>query len=254
MEYDINDLRIRRIGRTPSKNTGTHYNGTTNANNTIDLSIRRTGRPLNKIKDSKSVEQLQKCKSSQPKMTNTINTPTEQRVLPLIQDPSIARRPRGRPIKDANEPRKQPIYAGDIQSDIHSSKRKSDRLKEKIRMKRQKIFDQGFLDHNGATNGNDTRTRSFFGISKDYKDHGDPIYKCQDCNALLWHAESVVGSTHSDSGSFSLCCSRGKVMLTNEVQNPPQFLLDLITGKNPKSESFCKKIDSAIHSRRIHYG
>lgn len=61
---------------------------------------------------------------------------------------------------------KQPIYAGDIQSDIHSSKRKSDRLKEKIRMKRQKIFDQGFLDHNGATNGNDTRTRSFFGISK----------------------------------------------------------------------------------------
>ncbi|PWA80670.1 hypothetical protein CTI12_AA197200 [Artemisia annua] len=106
---------------------------------------------------------------------------------------------------------KQPIYVGDIQSDIHSSKRKSDRLKEKIRMKRQKIFDQGFLGDNGATNGIDTRTRSFNGISKDYKDHGDPIYKCADCDALLWHAESVVGSTHSNSGSFSLCCSRGKV-------------------------------------------
>ena len=33
-------------------------------------------------------------------------------------------------------------------------------------MKRQKIFDQGFLGHNGVTNGNDTRTRSFIGISK----------------------------------------------------------------------------------------
>ncbi|PWA56294.1 hypothetical protein CTI12_AA419740 [Artemisia annua] len=181
--------------------SGTHNNGITNGNNTIDLSIRHTGRPPTKIKD-----------------------------------PSIARRPRGRPIKDVNEPRKQPIYAGDIQSDIHSSKCKSDRLKEKIRMKRQKIFDQGFLGDNGATNGIDTRKRSFNGISKDYKDHGDPIFKCVDCDALLWHAESVVGSTHSDSGSFSLCCGRGKVMLTNEVQNPPQFLLDLITGKNPKSE------------------
>lgn len=61
---------------------------------------------------------------------------------------------------------KQPIYAGDIQSDIHSSKRKSERLKEKIRTKRQKIFAQGSLGHNGDTNGNDTRTRSFIGISK----------------------------------------------------------------------------------------
>lgn len=31
-------------------------------------------------------------------------------------------------------------------------------------------------------------------------------------------------------------------MLTNEVHNPPQFLLDLITGKNPKSESFIDNI------------
>ncbi|PWA78207.1 hypothetical protein CTI12_AA217150 [Artemisia annua] len=172
MEYNINDLRIRRIGRPPSKNNGTHYNGTTNANNTIDLSIRRTGRPPNKIKDSKSVEQLQKCKSSQPKTTNTINTPAEQRVLLLIQDPSIARRPRGRPIKDANEPH--------------------------------------------------------------YKDHGDPIYKCQDCNALLWHAESVVGNTHSDSGSFSLCCSRGKAMLTNEEGNPSKRELGESSASLPK--------------------
>lgn len=31
-------------------NAGTHNNGTTDGNNTIDLSIRRTGRPPNKIK------------------------------------------------------------------------------------------------------------------------------------------------------------------------------------------------------------
>ncbi|PWA58163.1 NBS-LRR protein [Artemisia annua] len=226
MEYDKNDLRVRRIGKPPSKNSDTNMINTPDEQRVLSLtqdpSIARRprGRPV----------------SIQPKTTNTINTPVEQRVLPLTQDPSIARRPRGRPVKDVNEPRKQPIYAGDIQSDIHSSKRKSDRLKEKIRMKRQKIFDQGFLGDNDATNGINTRKRSFNGISKDYKDHGDPIFKCADCDALLWHAESVVGSTHSDSGSFSLCCGRGKVMLTNEVQNLPQFVLDLITGKNPKSE------------------
>ncbi|PWA92770.1 hypothetical protein CTI12_AA015920 [Artemisia annua] len=255
MEYDKNDLRVRRIGKPPSKNSGTHNNGITNVNNTIDLSIRRTGRPPTKIKDTNMINTPDEQRvlsltqdpsiarrprgrpvSIQTKTTNTINTHAEQRVLPLTQDPSMARRPRGCPVKDVNEPRKQPIYAGDIQSDIHSSKCKSDRLKEKIRMKSQKIFDQGFLGDNGATNGIDTRKRSFNGISKDYKDHGDSIFKCADCDALLWHAESVVGSTHSDSGSFSLYCGRLKVMLTNEVQNPPQFLLDLITGKNPKSD------------------
>ncbi|PWA88026.1 hypothetical protein CTI12_AA116200 [Artemisia annua] len=224
MEYDKNDLRVRRIGKLPSKDSDANTINTPDEQRELSLtqdpSIARRprGRPV----------------SIQTKTTNTINTPAEQRVLPLTQDPSIARQPRGRPVKDVNEPRKQPIYVGDIQSGIHSSKRKSDRLKEKIRMKRQKIFDQGFLGDNGATNGIDMRKRSFNGISKDYKDHGDPIFKCADCDALLWHAESILGSTHSDSGSFSLCCGRGKVMLTNEVQNPPQFLLDLITGKNQK--------------------
>ena len=31
-------------------------------------------------------------------------------------------------------------------------------------------------------------------------------------------------------------------MLTNDVKNPPPFLLDLITGNNPKSDSFIDNI------------
>ncbi|PWA78388.1 hypothetical protein CTI12_AA215590 [Artemisia annua] len=178
MEYDINDLRIRCIGKPPSKNS-----------------------------DSKGVEHLQKCKSIQPKTSNTINIPAEQRVLPLTQDPSIARRPRGRPIKDVNEPR-----------------------------------------DNGATNGIDTRKRSFNGISKDYKDHGDPIYKYADCDALLWRAKSVVGSTHPNSGSFSLYCGRGKAMLTNEgygtyyyrIQGENYHLMGTLLPEKDKKSAFAQ--------------
>ncbi|GKE13221.1 hypothetical protein Tco_1416772, partial [Tanacetum coccineum] len=35
------------------------------------------------------------------------------------------------------------------------------------------------------------------GISKDYHDHGDPTEQCVKCGALLWLAESRVGSTNS---------------------------------------------------------
>ncbi|GJX29833.1 putative reverse transcriptase domain-containing protein [Tanacetum coccineum] len=31
----------------------------------------------------------------------------------------------------------------------------------------------------------------------EYRDHGDPIFVCESCGALLWHAESSVGNTHS---------------------------------------------------------
>ncbi|PWA46954.1 hypothetical protein CTI12_AA504520 [Artemisia annua] len=77
---------------------------------------------------------------------------------------------------------------------------------------------------------------------KHYIDHGNPIYKCRDCNALLWQSESMVGSTHMVNGSYSLCCGRGKVMLRNEIVNPPPLLLDLISGNNPKSSSFIDNI------------
>lgn len=58
----------------------------------------------------------------------------------------------------------------------------------------------------------------------------------------LWHAESLVGGTHSNSGSFSMCCGRGKVLIGNEVLNPQELLAKLISGNRPKSDSFIDNI------------
>lgn len=77
----------------------------------------------------------------------------------------------------------------------------------------------------------------------EYFDHGDPVFPCEACGALLWHYESMIGSTtHVLSQSFSLCCARGKVKLGNELQNPPKLLMDLINRDHPKSSSFIDNI------------
>ncbi|GKE64768.1 hypothetical protein Tco_1518929 [Tanacetum coccineum] len=91
-------------------------------------------------------------------------------------------------------------------------------------------------------NANGENNKSFVGISNDYIDHGDPIFRCESCDALLWHAESIIGNSHSTSGSFSLCCCRGKVKLGNEMHNPPKLLMDLINGNHPKSKNFIENI------------
>nr|GEX65065.1 reverse transcriptase domain-containing protein [Tanacetum cinerariifolium] len=76
----------------------------------------------------------------------------------------------------------------------------------------------------------------------DYIDHGDPTFECSLCGALLWYAESMQGATNASSDSYSLCCGRGKVDLTNEVPNPPPSLKELITNKHLKSASFIDNI------------
>ncbi|GJT29016.1 hypothetical protein Tco_0909291 [Tanacetum coccineum] len=62
--------------------------------------------------------------------------------------------------------------------------------------------------------------------------HGDPIFGCESCGALLWHAESSVGNTHSNSESYSLCCGKGKVILPTALKNPPKLLMNLINRKS----------------------
>nr|GFC39645.1 hypothetical protein CTI12_AA044460 [Tanacetum cinerariifolium] len=54
--------------------------------------------------------------------------------------------------------------------------------------------------------------------------------------------ESMRGATNACSDSYSLCCSRGKVTLMNEVLEPPPLLKELITNKHPKSASFIDNI------------
>lgn len=59
---------------------------------------------------------------------------------------------------------------------------------------------------------------------------------------MLWYAESNRGANNTASESYSLCCGRGKVKLTNELVDPPQLLKDLITKEHPKSASFIDNI------------
>ncbi|PWA44442.1 hypothetical protein CTI12_AA526410 [Artemisia annua] len=247
------DLSIRRPGR---QQTQTKDGGTM-----IDLTIRRGGkRPVQRI-GVQAIEQFQKHKPGRQPTTNTLNQPPDHsRLLPIketllqsrgqyvyrdaVQDNQMPPRPRGRPRNDSNKKPKQPIYVGDIQSDVHSSKRKSERLKQKTKLSRLKISQGGFVRPTWVVDENDPRTNAFVGISRDYIDHGDPIYKCGDCNALLWQSDSMVGSINTVNGSYSLCCGRGKVMLTNEIVNPPPLLLDLISGNNPKSTYYSQCIYS----------
>ncbi|GKB65490.1 hypothetical protein Tco_0921676, partial [Tanacetum coccineum] len=53
---------------------------------------------------------------------------------------------------------------------------------------------------------------------------------------------SMRRTTNTCSDSYSLCCGRGKVMLTNEVLEPPPLLKELITDKHPKSAPFIDNI------------
>ncbi|PWA41436.1 hypothetical protein CTI12_AA553640 [Artemisia annua] len=188
MEYDINDLRIRRIGKPPSKNNGKHDNRTTYGNNTIDLSIRCIGRPPNKTKG------------------------------------------------------KQPTYNGDIQSDIHSSKRKSDRLKGKIRMTRQKIYDQGFLGRNGATNIIRIMEIQFTNVK--------PVTHYSGMRRVLWeariqilvHSRSVVADESGDPTTTS-----GTSALDHQLTVDLRDMLDSI---NPLVAQFCMAGEQFVASNK----
>ncbi|GJX50694.1 putative PIF1 DNA helicase/replication protein A1-like protein [Tanacetum coccineum] len=78
--------------------------------------------------------------------------------------------------------------------------------------------------------------------TKDYIDYRDSTFECSSCGALLWYAESMRGATNACSESYSMCCGRGKVELTNEVPEPPPLLKELITNQHPKSANFIDNI------------
>ena len=52
----------------------------------------------------------------------------------------------------------------------------------------------------------------------------------------------MVGQTHNTTNKYSMCCGRGKVKLGNEANEPPELLMNLITGKHAKSKSFIENI------------
>ncbi|GKB49987.1 hypothetical protein Tco_0900740 [Tanacetum coccineum] len=77
---------------------------------------------------------------------------------------------------------------------------------------------------------------------QDYIDHGDPTFECSSCGALLWYAESMRGVTNACFESYSMCCGRDKVELTNEVPELPPLLKELITNQHLKSANFIDNI------------
>nr|GEX74684.1 hypothetical protein [Tanacetum cinerariifolium] len=79
-------------------------------------------------------------------------------------------------------------------------------------------------------------------ISKDYIHHGDLIFLCESCGALLWYAETLRRTTDALDESYLIFCSRGKVKLGTELKQPPKLLKDLITNKHNKSPSFIENI------------
>ncbi|GKE50661.1 hypothetical protein Tco_1481919, partial [Tanacetum coccineum] len=118
-------------------------------------------------------------------------------------------------------------------SGTHKEKGKNVRMKSSRRINFDDTDDEDEVE---------SQSNPFEGISNEYRDHGDPIFGCESCGALLWHAESSVGNTHSNSESYSLCCGRGKVMLPTALKNPPKLLMNLINKKHAKSTNFIDNI------------
>ena len=78
-------------------------------------------------------------------------------------------------------------------------------------------------------------------ICKEYIEHGDQIYQCSKCNAMLWEAEMLRGNQDGKKTSYSFCCKSGAVQLPN-VSKPPPLLKSLYTSDNPKATNFMKNI------------
>ncbi|GJW10927.1 ATP-dependent DNA helicase PIF1 [Tanacetum coccineum] len=81
----------------------------------------------------------------------------------------------------------------------------------------------------------------YYGISKEYYDHGDPTFECKECHALLWEAEAKRGNPNPVNKAYSICCKKGKVMLEKPPATPKP-LLDLFLNDDGKSQNFRNNI------------
>ena len=75
----------------------------------------------------------------------------------------------------------------------------------------------------------------------DYYDHGDPIFECTKCHALLWEPEARTGNANPNNKPYSICCGKGKVKL-DAPPPTPKPLLDLFMNNDAKSENFKNNI------------
>ncbi|XP_022041196.1 uncharacterized protein LOC110943770 [Helianthus annuus] len=75
----------------------------------------------------------------------------------------------------------------------------------------------------------------------EYVDHGDAIFVCSYCHAMLWKDEMLRGNLDSKKSAFSLCCSNRDVELPPSPAPPP--LLERFYKKvTPESRNFMNNI------------
>ncbi|XP_022014733.1 uncharacterized protein LOC110914235 [Helianthus annuus] len=87
----------------------------------------------------------------------------------------------------------------------------------------------------------DSVVRKIHGISKDYIDHGDAIFVCSKCDAMLWEDEMLRGNQKRNKTSYSLCCSNGDVELPRPP-TPPPLLRHLYKSRTLQSRNFMDNI------------
>ncbi|KAL4276461.1 hypothetical protein AHAS_Ahas20G0209500 [Arachis hypogaea] len=77
--------------------------------------------------------------------------------------------------------------------------------------------------------------------TKGYLDHGDCNYTCTWCGAGFWYDERVIREFKVSQPVFSMCCLKGKVQLPL-LKEPPELLVSLLSGNDPRSKHFFKNI------------
>ncbi|XP_022004032.1 uncharacterized protein LOC110901515 [Helianthus annuus] len=75
----------------------------------------------------------------------------------------------------------------------------------------------------------------------DYINHGDAIFVCSKCDAMLWEDEMLRGTQKRKKTSYSLCCSNGDVELP-PPPTPPPLLRHLYKSHTSQSRNFMDNI------------
>ncbi|XP_057811702.1 uncharacterized protein LOC131025941 [Salvia miltiorrhiza] len=78
---------------------------------------------------------------------------------------------------------------------------------------------------------------------EEYYDLGDPVCRCEFCNALFWYDERKGKSCDTENPTYSLCCRSDKVKLP-KINHPPTLLHNFLHGKDAKSKHFQDHIRS----------
>ncbi|XP_022032445.1 uncharacterized protein LOC110933536 [Helianthus annuus] len=87
----------------------------------------------------------------------------------------------------------------------------------------------------------DSVVKKIHGMSKDYIDHGDAIFVCSKCDAMLWEDEMLKGNKKRKKTSYSLCCSNGDVELP-PPPTPPPLLRHLYKSHTSQCHNFMNNI------------